>query len=135
MRAQVIQGHGAIEDIRFEPNWPDPQPGPTDVVLRVGACTLNYHDLFTLRGMPGIKLNMPLIMGIDVAGEVVALGSDVGGWTPGDRVVVDPINRKLGKLLGENSSKWMRRNSSVCRTTCPSTTRRLCLSRTAPPIG
>ena len=44
---------------------------------------------------------MPLIMGIDVAGEVAALGADVTGWQIGDRVMVDPINRKLGKLLGE----------------------------------
>ena len=101
MQAQVIRGHGGIDDITFEPNWPDPVPGPDEVVVRVGACSLNYHDLFTLRGMPGIKLGMPLIMGIDVAGEVAALGPDVAGWQIGDRVMVDPINRKLGKLLGE----------------------------------
>ena len=101
MRAQVIRGHGEIDDISFEANWPDPVPGPGEVVLRVGACSLNYHDLFTLRGMPGIKLNMPLIMGIDVAGDVAAIGPDVTGWNVGDRVMVDPINRKLGKLLGE----------------------------------
>ena len=101
MRAQVIQGHGGVDDIRFEPEWPDPQPGPSEVVLKVKACTLNYHDLFTLRGMPGIKLNMPLIMGIDVAGEIASLGSEVNDWNVGDRVMVDPINRKLGKLLGE----------------------------------
>ena len=101
MQAQVIRGHGGIDDITFEPNWPDPVPGPGEVVVRVGACSLNYHDLFTLRGMPGIRLGMPLIMGIDVAGEVAALGADVAGWQIGDRVMVDPINRKLGKLLGE----------------------------------
>lgn len=101
MQAQVIRGHGEIDDITFEANWPDPQPGPGDVVLRVRACSLNYHDLFTLRGMPGIKLGMPLIMGIDVAGDIAAIGPDVTGWKVGDRVMVDPINRKLGKLLGE----------------------------------
>jgi alcohol dehydrogenase len=101
MQAQVIRGHGEIDHINFEANWPDPVPGPGEVVLRVGACSLNYHDLFTLRGMPGIKLNMPLIMGIDVAGDVAAIGPDVTGWNVGDRVMVDPINRKLGKLLGE----------------------------------
>ena len=101
MQAQVIRGHGEIDDITFETNWPDPVPGPGEVVLRVGACSLNYHDLFTLRGMPGIRLKMPLIMGNDVAGEVAALGPDVTGWKLGDRVMVDPINRQLGKLLGE----------------------------------
>ena len=65
MKAQVLHGHGKIDDIRFESNWPDPVPGPGDVVLKVKACTLNYHDIFTLRGMPGISLTMPLIMGID----------------------------------------------------------------------
>src|SRR6476659_5719822 len=101
MQAQVIRGHGDLDDSTFEANWPDPVPGAGEVVLRVGACSLNYHDLFTLRGMPGIKLGMPLIMGIDVAGEVAALGPGVAGWQIGDRVMVDPINRKLGKLLGE----------------------------------
>ncbi len=104
MRAQVIRSHGGIDDITFEANWPDPQPGADEVVLRVGACTLNYHDLFTLRGMPGITLDMPLIMGIDVAGEVAAVGAQVRGWKPGDRVLVDPVNRKLGTLLGERSN-------------------------------
>jgi alcohol dehydrogenase len=101
MRAQVIRGHGEIDSIAFEPDWPDPIAGPGEVLLRVKACALNYHDLFTLRGMPGIKLNMPLIMGIDVAGDIAAFGQNVTGWKTGTRVVVDPINRKLGKLLGE----------------------------------
>jgi alcohol dehydrogenase len=52
MQAQVIRGHGEIDDITFEANWPDPVPGPGEVVLRVGACSLNYHDLFTLRACP-----------------------------------------------------------------------------------
>ncbi len=101
MKAQVIHRHGAIEDISYETSWPDPVPGPRDVVLRVGACTLNYHDLFTLRGMPGIKLNFPLIMGIDVAGEIAAIGAEVEGWRIGDRVMVDPFDRETGVLLGE----------------------------------
>lgn len=101
MRAQVIRGHGSIDDIAFEPNWADPVAGPGEVILRVKACALNYHDLFTLRGMPGIKLNMPLIMGIDVAGEVESVGPEVSGWSRGDRVLVDPINRKTSRLLGE----------------------------------
>jgi alcohol dehydrogenase len=102
MQAQVIQGHGQIDDIIFEANWPDPVARSGEVILRVRACSLNFHDLFTLRGMPGIKLQMPLIMGIDVSGDVVEIGPDVTGWEIGARVMVDPINRKLGKLLGES---------------------------------
>ena len=63
MQAQVIRGHGQIDDIVFETHWPQPIARSGEVVLKVKACSLNYHDLFTLRGMPGIKLQMPLIMG------------------------------------------------------------------------
>jgi alcohol dehydrogenase len=44
---------------------------------------------------------MPIILGIDVAGEIVALGPEVGGFAIGDRVLVDPIERVHGGLLGE----------------------------------
>ena len=71
------------------------------MVLRVRATSLNYHDVFTRRGMPGIKIHMPAIMGLDVAGEIVAVGPSVDGWAVGDRVVVDPINRVEGGLMGE----------------------------------
>ena len=65
------------------------------------ASSLNYHDVFTRRGMPGIKVPMPLIMGLDVAGEIAAVGPGVSGWSVGDRVLVDPINRVEGGLMGE----------------------------------
>jgi alcohol dehydrogenase len=71
------------------------------VLLRVTACSLNYHDVFTRRGMPGIKVPMPCIMGLDVAGEIVAVGRGVEGWAVGDRVLVDPVNRVEGGLMGE----------------------------------
>ena len=51
--------------------------------------------------MPGIKVPMPLIMGLDVAGEIAAIGPGVHGWKIGDRVLVDPINRVEGGLMGE----------------------------------
>ena len=69
--------------------------------MRVRASSLNYHDVFTRRGMPGIKVPMPLIMGLDVAGEIAAIGPGVDGWSVGDRVLVDPINRVEGGLMGE----------------------------------
>jgi alcohol dehydrogenase len=67
----------------------------------VCATSLNYHDVFTRRGMPGIRIAMPAIMGLDVAGEIAALGSGVTGWRLGDRVLGDPINRVEGGLTGE----------------------------------
>ena len=101
MRALVLREHGGNDRLALEADFPDPTPGEGDVVLRVRATSLNYHDVFTRRGMPGIKIHMPAIMGLDVAGEVMAVGPGVDGWAVGDRVVVDPINRVEGGLMGE----------------------------------
>jgi alcohol dehydrogenase len=100
MRALVLREHGA-GGLSLETAFPDPAPGDGDVVLRVRAASLNYHDVFTRRGMPGIRIPMPAIMGLDVAGEIVALGAGVAGWRIGDRVLGDPINRVEGGLTGE----------------------------------
>jgi alcohol dehydrogenase len=62
---------------------------------------LNYHDVFTRRGMPGIKLDLPVVPGLDLAGEVVRMGPGVEGVTLGDRVLVDPLNRVEGGIMGE----------------------------------
>jgi alcohol dehydrogenase len=101
MRAVVTYEHGGLDRMVYEPAYRDPTPGADDVLVRVRACTLNYHDVFTRKGMPGIKITMPLILGIDVAGEIAAVGRDVEGLTVGQRVLVDPIDRVKGGLLGE----------------------------------
>ncbi|WP_029582708.1 zinc-binding dehydrogenase [Bradyrhizobium sp. URHD0069] len=101
MRAMVLREHGGLDKLTFDSNFPDPDVGPADVLLRVRATSLNYHDIFTSRGMPGIKIPLPVIMGLDVAGEIVKVGPDVEGWKAGDRVLVDPLNRIEGGLMGE----------------------------------
>jgi alcohol dehydrogenase len=100
MRALVLHEHGS-GGLRLETRFPDPAPGDGDVVVRVRATSLNYHDIFTRRGMPGIRITMPAIMGLDVAGEIAAIGPEVSGWSIGDRVLGDPINRVEGGLTGE----------------------------------
>lgn len=103
MKAQVIHSHGTIEDITYRADWPEPHASDGHVVIRVGACALNYHDLFTLKGMPGIKVPMPIIMGIDVAGTVSEVGPGCGEWKVGDRVLADPLTRSRYALLGETT--------------------------------
>jgi alcohol dehydrogenase len=97
----VIREHGGLDRLVHDDGFPDPHPGPGEVVIAVRATSLNYHDVFTLRGMPGITIPMPAIMGLDVAGEVAEIGPDVEGWREGDRVLVDPIDRVRGGLMGE----------------------------------
>src|SRR5215204_6483833 len=101
MKAAVVREHGGPERLVFETGFPDPIPGEGDVIVAVKAASLNYHDVFTRRGMPGIRIPMPAIMGLDVAGEIAAIGAGVGGWQIGNRVVGDPINRVEGGLVGE----------------------------------
>jgi alcohol dehydrogenase len=100
MKAVVLREHGE-GGLCYERGFPDPVPGAGDVVVRVRAASLNYHDIFTRRGMPGIKIPMPAIMGLDVAGEIAGLGPGVSGWKVGDCVLADPINRVEGGLTGE----------------------------------
>jgi alcohol dehydrogenase len=101
MKAAVVREHGGPDRLNFEADFPDPKPGDGDVIVAVKAASLNYHDVFTRRGMPGIKVPMPAIMGLDVAGEIAEVGPGVSGWKKGDRVLVDPINRVEGGLMGE----------------------------------
>lgn len=101
MRAAVISEHGTSDVITVHEDWPDPVAGAGEVVIDVKACALNYHDLFTLRGMPGITIPFPLIMGIDIAGEVAEIGAGVEGWEVGARVLVDPWDTVDNRLIGE----------------------------------
>jgi len=112
MKALVLREHGGLEKLRIEADFPDPVAGAGEVVLRVRASSLNYHDVFTRRGMPGIRLNFPIIIGLDVAGEIVSLGEGVEGWSVGDRVLVDPINRVEGGLMGETEHGGL---AELCR--------------------
>ena len=101
MRAIVLRQHGGPDALRLETDFPDPTCGPDSVIVRVKATSLNYHDIFTRNGMPGIRIGMPMICGLDVAGEIVETGRDAGPWKVGDRVLIDPRNRVEGGLVGE----------------------------------
>ena len=85
MRAVCLHEHGDFDSLTLEENFPDPVADDGHVVIRVGATSLNYHDVFTCQGMPGIKVPMPMIIGLDVAGEIVEIGAGVAGcrWATG----------------------------------------------------
>lgn len=103
MRAAIVREHGGPERLEVVADWPEPEVGAGDVLVRVRAASLNYHDVFTRRGMPGIKLKLPVVPGLDLAGEVVRLGHGVSEVAEGDRVLVDPLNRVEGGLMGETT--------------------------------
>jgi NADPH:quinone reductase-like Zn-dependent oxidoreductase len=100
MRAVVLHRHGGLDELQYVADFPDPKASDGHVVIRVRATSFNYHDVFTVRGMPGIKVPMPMIIGLDLAGEILEVGPGVTGWKPGDRVLVNPLNKQKG-LMGE----------------------------------
>ncbi|RAH97431.1 zinc-binding dehydrogenase [Acuticoccus sediminis] len=100
MKALVLAEHGGIENLAVVTDKPVPTADEGHVVIRVRASSFNYHDVFTVRGMPGIKVPLPVIPGLDMAGEIAEIGAGVTGWSVGDRVLVNPLNKKKG-LMGE----------------------------------
>ena len=100
MRALVLRRHGGVGELEVVQDYPAPKATAGHVVIRVRASSFNYHDVFTVQGMPGIKVPLPVIIGLDMAGEIIEVGPGVDGWKPGDRVLVNPLNKKKG-LMGE----------------------------------
>lgn len=100
MKAVVLREHGGLDQLQYVTDFPDPIATAGHVVIRVRATSFNYHDVFTVRGMPGIKVPMPMIIGLDLAGEIIATGPGVSGWKKSDRVLVNPLNKEKG-LMGE----------------------------------
>lgn len=88
MRAVVLRELGDPEVLRLE-EVPDPQPGPGEVLVRLEAAALNHRDVWIRKGLyAGIKV--PIILGADGAGEVVAVGEGVDSSFVGWRVVINP---------------------------------------------
>jgi alcohol dehydrogenase len=100
MKALVLRKHGGLDELAVVNDHPRPAAVAGHVVIRVRASSFNYHDVFTVRGMPGIKVPLPVVPGLDMAGEIVEIGAGVAGWKIGDRVLVNPLNKTKG-LMGE----------------------------------
>jgi NADPH:quinone reductase-like Zn-dependent oxidoreductase len=85
MKAVVLDEPGGGPDsFRVDPDFPDPIPGPSEVVVRVGACAVNYLDIWVRRGIDRTDVPFPHVSGSDVAG-VVASGEGAGR-----RVMIHP---------------------------------------------
>lgn len=113
MQAMVLTGHGGLEKYHWHEDWPVPAPGPTEVLIKVGACGLNNTDVNTRTGWyskavseattggaysavsdddptwGGAPVGFPRIQGADAVGIVVAAGTGVDPGMIGKRVLTD----------------------------------------------
>lgn len=114
MRAFVLTGHGDLDKLVFHRNWPVPAVKPNEVLVRILACGLNNTDVNTRTAWysksvdesttgaayaqandndatwGGVPIAFPRIQGADVAGRVVAVGSEADPGLVGKRVMIDP---------------------------------------------
>ena len=60
MKALLLRQHGGLENLELVTNHPKPKATEGNVVIRVRASSFNYHDVFTVKGMPGIKVPLPV---------------------------------------------------------------------------
>ncbi len=102
MKAAVFHEHGSIENIRIE-DFPDPEIGPGDCLVKVNAVALNGFEPMILMKETALPTPLPMIPGGDIAGEVVELGAEVDPktWKVGDRVSIYPLVKGEG-MTGES---------------------------------
>jgi NADPH:quinone reductase-like Zn-dependent oxidoreductase len=87
MKAIVIHEYGGPEVLKFE-QYPDPVPGPGEVLVRVAATSVNPIDYKQRAGLTKdfYPIKFPGLTGVDLAGTVVKIGPAVEGFSVGDRV-------------------------------------------------
>ena len=85
MKAVRFHEYGANEVLRYE-DLEVPEPGPGEVLVRMRACGVNHFDIDVRAGISRWPLPLPHQLGVEFAGDVEAVGPDVEGLAPGDRV-------------------------------------------------
>jgi len=133
MRAVVLMGHGGLDMLKYREDWPRPEAGAGEVLVRVHACGLNNTDINTRTGWyssavtsgttdtatrefqggslaggawGGRTQQFPRIQGADVAGVIVAVGLGVDQARIGERVMIDPWLLSEGEWLDASRSEY-----------------------------
>ncbi len=86
MRALVCREYGPVERLAVA-EVPAPSPGEREVVIRVAAAGLNYPDALLVEGKYQAKPPLPFVPGMELAGQVAAVGSRVEEFQVGDPVM------------------------------------------------
>jgi NADPH:quinone reductase-like Zn-dependent oxidoreductase len=97
MKAFILGRYGKQQALR-PGDMPAPTPGPNDVLVRVEAAGLNMLDAKIRDGAfkPILPYKVPLVLGHDLAGTVVAVGAKVSRFKKGDAVFARPRDGRIG---------------------------------------
>jgi len=130
MNAFVLTGHGDLDVLVYHTDWPMPNAGPDEVLIRVGACGLNNTDVNTRSGWysktvteattggaydevgaedptwGGAPIHFPRIQGADAVGTVVAAGERADASLVGKRVIVDGWLRDWNDPMNRNNTGY-----------------------------
>jgi NADPH2:quinone reductase len=87
VRAWQVHQLGELRDALTLAEVPDPEPGPGQIFVRVLAAPANFPDVLMCRGTYQVRPPLPFTPGVELCGEVVAVGPDVTGFAGGERVI------------------------------------------------
>jgi NADPH2:quinone reductase len=87
MKALRVHTLGEPRDVLTIEDVPAPEPGPGQIVVRVRAAAVNFPDALMCRGLYQVKPELPFTPGVELCGEVVALGAETTGFAVGDRII------------------------------------------------
>ena len=89
MKAVYFEEFGGPDVLRYG-DLPDPVPGPGEALVRVRACSINHLDVWVRKGLPGLDVEMPHVLGNEIAGEVAGVGPGVTNVEVGQKTLVNP---------------------------------------------
>ncbi|HVT71474.1 MAG TPA: NADPH:quinone oxidoreductase family protein [Trebonia sp.] len=87
MKAWRVASHGEPKDVLSLEDVPEPEPGPGQIAVRVLASPANFPDALMCRGLYQVKPDLPFTPGVELCGQVSALGEGVTGHAVGERVI------------------------------------------------
>jgi NADPH2:quinone reductase len=98
MRAITMEAFGTPGDALIR-DWPDPAPGPGEILVETRAVAANYVDLVIMSGKYQFRAEPPFIPGKHPAGIVRAVGDRVSGLSVGDRVLAMQESAAFAELV------------------------------------
>lgn len=87
MRAIVCTSLTGEDGLEVRDDWPEPTCGPKQVRIDVRAASVNFPDTLITRGLYQMKAEPPFVLGNESSGVITEVGSDVDGYSVGDRVL------------------------------------------------